>query len=116
MDWSLWCALRASRQACRDAGFPGRLFHDLRRTAVRNIMIRAGGPERMVMSISDHQTRHIFDRYHSVNEEDIRQGLLKTQTYNAQEERKGVILCAGNQIVPDRDPSRDCNSLQPLVL
>jgi integrase len=57
-------------RACRKAGRPGVLFHDLRRSAVRNLE-QAGVSRSVAMKITGHKTESVYRRYAIVSDADL---------------------------------------------
>jgi integrase len=84
---------RSWQTACRAAGLSGRLLHDFRRTAARNL-IRAGIQQSIAMKITGHKTDSIFRRYLIVDEE------LLAQSVGALREIQGDARPAPIAIVP----------------
>lgn len=70
------------RRACRELGLNGIWFHDLRRTFVTDTR-RIGVPESVVMKLSGHRTRNVFDRYNIIDESDLKAAVAQVDQRRA---------------------------------
>jgi integrase len=73
---------RAWAVAREKAGLPGKLFHDLRRSAARNLL-RSGIPQAIAMSITGHRTDSMFQRYAISSSLDKREALRRQHEFLA---------------------------------
>ena len=76
----------AWRSACERACVPGRLVHDFRRSAVRNLE-RAGVPRSVAMAITGHKTEAVYRRYAIVAESDLNAAAAKLAMLHESHER-----------------------------
>lgn len=85
-----WVDIRkVFRRACKAAAIPqgrddGIIFHDLRRSFVTNARKR-GIPESVVMKMSGHRTRSVFDRYNVVDDADLKLAVRQLEVARGQE-------------------------------
>ena len=70
------------------AGYPGLLFHDLRRSAVRNMVQKAGLSQTEAMRISGHKTVSMFQRYNIIDREGVKQSGVKMGKWLKDAKRK----------------------------
>jgi hypothetical protein len=72
--FAIWTAVGAKvwATACDKAKVPGRILHDFRRTAVRNLE-RAGVPRSVAMKLTGHKTESVYRRYAIVSDADLRE-------------------------------------------
>lgn len=71
-------------KACKAAGVPGRLVHDFRRTAVRNLE-RAGVSRSAAMKLTGHKTEAVYRRYAIVDSTMLREAVDKLGALHAAE-------------------------------
>jgi len=98
---------RSWQKACAEAGVPGLHFHDLRRTAARN-MRRGHVSERVAMEVGGWKTTSVFHRYAIVDNEDIANAMNMLERSQDQQRRhlEKAVATKGGQVVTIIDESR----------
>jgi integrase len=86
-------------QACERA-IPDLLFHDVRRTAVRNLR-RAGVPESVIMNIAGHRTRTVFERYNITDQSDTQEAGRRAKEFLAREQGNLAQIMSQNKERPN---------------
>jgi integrase len=73
---------KAWRKARLAAGCPGKIAHDFRRTAVRNLE-QAGVPRSVAMKLTGHKTEAVYRRYAIVSPGDLQDAVRKLDGYTS---------------------------------
>jgi integrase len=77
---------KAWASACKRAGIVGKIPHDFRRTAVRNLE-RAGVPRSAAMAMVGHRTESIYRRYAIADEAMLKEGAVKLAAFQTLENK-----------------------------
>jgi integrase len=86
------------KTACKAAGLAGTLYHDCRRSAVKNL-IDAGVPRAIAMKVSGHRSEAVFERYNIKLDEQVRAAMEQAEAYRAREAAKqtNVVAIGGSR-------------------
>jgi integrase len=111
--WAMW------RKALEGANLPpGRLFHDLRRSAVRNL-IRSGVDPSIALKVSGHKTRSMLDRYNIIEEQETGTAFRRVEEWLSVQptERNilGISACAGGEGGQNTDSPSLLRNDEPLA-
>jgi len=87
----------AWRSALKRAGIAGRVPHDFRRTAVRNLE-RAGVSRSVAMKLTGHRTEAVYRRYAIVSESDLSEGIAKLAVLHAAD--KHALPPSSGKVLP----------------
>jgi integrase len=90
-----WVKLESGEQV-----YEGKIFHDLRRTGVRNL-IRSGVPQAVAMLISGHLDARIFRRYNIVDHRDVAEAMRKVSEYEAR--KRADRLSRSQDVFPESE-------------
>jgi integrase len=85
---------RCTRCEAKAVKYVGRIFHDLRRSAVKNL-IDCGVNQKTAMEISGHKTDAMFRRYHIVSQEDKAAAMKKIEQHNRKQQEHVIAMAAG---------------------
>lgn len=69
--------------------YEGILFHDLRRSAVRNLE-RAGVPRSFAMKVTGHKTEAVYRRYAICSEQDMAEAIGRLERFKLKSENEGA--------------------------
>jgi integrase len=86
--------------ACAAAGVPGRIPHDLRRSAVRN-MERRGLSRSVAMQLTGHKTEAVYSRYAITSEADLREGVERLNDGRGRDRSWGQVAGTGGGYASD---------------
>jgi integrase len=94
---------RRWKKLCTAARAPSLLFHDLRRSAARNLRA-AGVPEEIIMRIAGWQTSNVFKRYAIVDRADIRAALQQLERARQKQSDRTDERISGQEYTPLSQP------------